>query len=230
MVRTFLKVYMELGSYFLFLQEQIKDIIIMRATELKLGKPERHVADAAGGSDLSGKHCDADCRGQEVHARCASRRVPRLAVRVQRTVLARHAAVGRLELPWRAGGARAAVRPAEARVAEAVDQAPALGEGEGVVRTFVAKLCVLLVVGRRLLVRPARADETLVRAVVGEAGVAEAGQLRDRGLRRACVGVADLAGRLSLARLEGVSRARGARLRDEVELRLRVPRDNDDAF
>jgi hypothetical protein len=25
---TFLKVYMELGSYFLFLQEQIKDIII----------------------------------------------------------------------------------------------------------------------------------------------------------------------------------------------------------
>jgi hypothetical protein len=29
MVRTFLKVYMELGSYFLFLQEQIKDIIIL---------------------------------------------------------------------------------------------------------------------------------------------------------------------------------------------------------
>ena len=28
MVRTFLKVYMELGSYFLFLQEQIKDTII----------------------------------------------------------------------------------------------------------------------------------------------------------------------------------------------------------
>jgi hypothetical protein len=27
---TFLKVYMELGSYFLFLQEQIKDIIISR--------------------------------------------------------------------------------------------------------------------------------------------------------------------------------------------------------
>jgi hypothetical protein len=27
MVRTFLKVYMELGSYFLFLQEQIKDIM-----------------------------------------------------------------------------------------------------------------------------------------------------------------------------------------------------------
>jgi len=31
MVRTFLKVYMELGSYFLFLQEQIKDIIISLA-------------------------------------------------------------------------------------------------------------------------------------------------------------------------------------------------------
>jgi hypothetical protein len=30
MVRTFLKVYMELGSYFLFLQEQIKDIIIQQ--------------------------------------------------------------------------------------------------------------------------------------------------------------------------------------------------------
>jgi hypothetical protein len=29
MVRTFLKVYMELGSYFLFLQEQIKGIIII---------------------------------------------------------------------------------------------------------------------------------------------------------------------------------------------------------
>ena len=29
MVRTFLKVYMEIVSYFLFLQEQIKDIIII---------------------------------------------------------------------------------------------------------------------------------------------------------------------------------------------------------
>ena len=29
MVRTFLKVYIELGSYFLFLQEQIEDIIII---------------------------------------------------------------------------------------------------------------------------------------------------------------------------------------------------------
>jgi hypothetical protein len=28
-VRTFLKAYMDLGSYFLFLQEQIKDIIII---------------------------------------------------------------------------------------------------------------------------------------------------------------------------------------------------------
>jgi hypothetical protein len=29
MVRTFLKLYVELGSFFLFLQEQIKDIIII---------------------------------------------------------------------------------------------------------------------------------------------------------------------------------------------------------
>jgi hypothetical protein len=35
-VRTFLKVYMELGSYFLFLQEQIKDIIIIRDSGLVL--------------------------------------------------------------------------------------------------------------------------------------------------------------------------------------------------
>jgi len=35
MVRTFLKVYMELGSYFLFLQEQIKDIIIILEREAK---------------------------------------------------------------------------------------------------------------------------------------------------------------------------------------------------
>jgi hypothetical protein len=32
-VRTFLKVYMELGSYFLFLQEQIKDIIIITTSD-----------------------------------------------------------------------------------------------------------------------------------------------------------------------------------------------------
>jgi hypothetical protein len=32
MVRSFLKVNMELGSYFLFLQEQIKDIIIIITT------------------------------------------------------------------------------------------------------------------------------------------------------------------------------------------------------
>ena len=35
MVRTFLKVYMELGSYFLFLQEQIKDIIIINMLHCK---------------------------------------------------------------------------------------------------------------------------------------------------------------------------------------------------
>jgi len=34
MVRTFLKVYMELGSSFLFLQEQIKDIIIIGQSAL----------------------------------------------------------------------------------------------------------------------------------------------------------------------------------------------------
>ena len=39
MVRTFLKVYMELGSYFLFLQEQIKDIIIIIS--------HRHLKDAS---------------------------------------------------------------------------------------------------------------------------------------------------------------------------------------
>jgi hypothetical protein len=34
MVRTFLKVYMELGSYFLFLQEPIKDIIIIKTLHI----------------------------------------------------------------------------------------------------------------------------------------------------------------------------------------------------
>jgi GTPase involved in cell partitioning and DNA repair len=34
MVRTFLKVYMELDSYCLFLQEQIKDIIISMVTAM----------------------------------------------------------------------------------------------------------------------------------------------------------------------------------------------------
>ena len=38
MVRTFLKVYMELGSYFLFLQEQIKDIIIIFRVKLPEGR------------------------------------------------------------------------------------------------------------------------------------------------------------------------------------------------
>jgi hypothetical protein len=46
MVRTFLKVYMELGSYFLFLQEQIKDIIIICA-----GLGRTHLA---GGGDRAG--------------------------------------------------------------------------------------------------------------------------------------------------------------------------------
>ena len=36
MVRTFLKVYLELGSYFLFLQEQIKAIIIITRFECHL--------------------------------------------------------------------------------------------------------------------------------------------------------------------------------------------------
>jgi hypothetical protein len=40
MVRTFLKVYMELGSYFLFLQEQIKDIIIITKEGLEEAKSE----------------------------------------------------------------------------------------------------------------------------------------------------------------------------------------------
>jgi hypothetical protein len=34
---TFLKVYMELGSYFLFLQEQIKDIIIIMGSDPPMG-------------------------------------------------------------------------------------------------------------------------------------------------------------------------------------------------
>ena len=42
MVRTFLKVYMELGSYFLFLQEQVKDIIIIN-TGLGSSSPVAHV-------------------------------------------------------------------------------------------------------------------------------------------------------------------------------------------
>ncbi len=39
MVRTFLKVYMELGSYFLFLQEQIKDIIINTSPDSQTVQP-----------------------------------------------------------------------------------------------------------------------------------------------------------------------------------------------
>ncbi len=41
MVRTFLKVYMELGSYFLFLQEQIKDIIIIIKNS-KMNAPKKY--------------------------------------------------------------------------------------------------------------------------------------------------------------------------------------------
>ena len=37
MVRTFLKVYMELGSYFLFLQEHIKDIIMSASVRMWAG-------------------------------------------------------------------------------------------------------------------------------------------------------------------------------------------------
>ena len=46
MVRTFLKVYMEIGSYFLFLQEQIKDIIIITVfvAFIELGM-RLHIAD-----------------------------------------------------------------------------------------------------------------------------------------------------------------------------------------
>jgi hypothetical protein len=43
MVRTFLKVYMELGSYFLFLQEQIKDIIIIICQWRGMCKPTPHI-------------------------------------------------------------------------------------------------------------------------------------------------------------------------------------------
>ena len=64
-----------------------------------------------------------------------------------------------------------------------------------------------------------------MRVVVEEAGVAQAGQRRDRGLRRARVGVAELAGRLPLAGLEGIWRARAARRRGEVQLSLSVSRD-----
>ena len=64
-----------------------------------------------------------------------------------------------------------------------------------------------------------------MQVVVEEACIAEAGVRRDGGLLRARVGVAELAGRLTLAGLEGVCRARDARRRREVQLRLRVSRD-----
>jgi hypothetical protein len=50
MVRTFLKVFMELGSYFLFLQEQIKDIIIEYAPAI--GICSRHTGTGIGTRDL----------------------------------------------------------------------------------------------------------------------------------------------------------------------------------
>ena len=45
-VRTFLKVYMELGFYFLFLQEQITDIIIKTAKQPSLSL-KRHASESA---------------------------------------------------------------------------------------------------------------------------------------------------------------------------------------
>jgi len=47
MVRTFLKVYMELGSYFLFLQEQIKDIIIIVWERVPLRTSSPHAGTTA---------------------------------------------------------------------------------------------------------------------------------------------------------------------------------------
>jgi GTPase involved in cell partitioning and DNA repair len=43
MVRTFHKVYMELGSYFLFLQEQIKDIITRRRVLVMNGQHKHQI-------------------------------------------------------------------------------------------------------------------------------------------------------------------------------------------
>jgi hypothetical protein len=54
MVRTFLKVYMELGSYFLFLQEQIKDIIIIM--EFKRTSVQRRDYRERGGSRAMTQH------------------------------------------------------------------------------------------------------------------------------------------------------------------------------
>ena len=51
MVRNFLKVYMELGSHFLFLQEQIKDIIIDLVTI-----PEVHTSRQVELRDLKGQN------------------------------------------------------------------------------------------------------------------------------------------------------------------------------
>ena len=44
MVRTFLKVYVELGSYFLFLQEHIKDIIIRLLNQVPINNIISHAS------------------------------------------------------------------------------------------------------------------------------------------------------------------------------------------
>ena len=51
MVRTFLKVYMEIGSSFLFLQEQIKDIIIINKFWPRVVRSD---SDADSDSDAAG--------------------------------------------------------------------------------------------------------------------------------------------------------------------------------
>jgi len=197
---------------------------LARPVDVDGGEALRHVALAGVGGVLAWRERDASVI-EEKRTRLAACRGGRVAVSVQRTGLAGAAAVGGLEGAGLAGGAGAAVGPAEARLAEAVDEARALGEGEGGIGTGVARLRVLVVVGRRLLVRPPRAGLALMLKVVEEAGVAEAGVRRDGGLRRARVGVAELAGRLPWAGLKAVWSTRDARWRGEVQLCLRIPCD-----
>ncbi len=175
---------------------------LARPVDVDGGEALQHVALAVVGGVLAWRERDASVI-EEKRTRLAACRGGRVAVGVQGAGLAGAAAVGRLEGAGRAGGAGAAVGPAEARIAEAVDER-SLGEGEGVLGTDVARLRVLFVVGRRVFVRPARARLALMRVVVEKAGVAQAGQRRDRGLRRARVGVAELAGRLPWAGLKAV--------------------------
>ena len=176
---------------------------LARPVDVDGGEALRHVALAVVGGVLAWRQRDAP-EIEETRTRLAACRGVLVAVGVQRTSLAGAAAVGRLEGAGRAGGAGAAVGPAEARLAEAVCLAAALGEGEGGIGTGVARLRVLIVVCRRLLVRPASAGLALMQVVVEEAGVAEAGKRRDGGRRRARVGVAELAGRLPWAGLKAV--------------------------